>query len=462
VARIEKTVFVSYRRADRWPALAVFKDLTQHGYDVFIDYDGIASGDFERAIVDNIRARAHFIVVLTPTALERCDDPTDWLRREIEVALEAKRNVVPLLLDGFRFDTPIAVQRLQGSLGALRRYQGLKVPEDFFDAAMERLRSKHLAVAVEAVLHPAPAHAQQVAQEQREAASKAAAIAQAQEKIVAPSAPTAQQRAQGQLAAIATDEGLAGSPGPIDRVGAAATVVPAYAKPYALLVGSLAIALCALVVLWLVLSSGGKNQAMAPSATVPPSGMTAGEGQGASPPSAAAPAPLKVPTEGPTDAVAQNALGDDYYFGRNGLKQDDVEAVKWYRKAAEQGNASGQARLGFMYANGRGGLAKDDAEAMKWYRKAAEQGSPEGQASLGIRYEYGRGGLAKDDAEAVKWYRKAAEQGSAAGQAYLADMYERGVGGLPKDRAQALKLYHEAASQGDDYALSALKRMGEK
>ena len=72
VARIEKTVFVSYRRADRWPALAV-KDLTQHGYDVFIDYDGIASGDFERAIVDNIRARAHFIVVLTPTALERCD-----------------------------------------------------------------------------------------------------------------------------------------------------------------------------------------------------------------------------------------------------------------------------------------------------------------------------------------------------------------------------------------------------
>jgi TIR domain len=98
MARIEKTVFVSYRRVDRWPALAVFKDLTQHGYDVFIDYDGIASGDFERAIVDNIRARAHFVLLLTPTALERCDDPADWLRREIEVALEAKRNIVPLPL----------------------------------------------------------------------------------------------------------------------------------------------------------------------------------------------------------------------------------------------------------------------------------------------------------------------------------------------------------------------------
>ena len=42
MAAIEKTVFISYRRTDRWPAVAVFKDLTQHGYDIFIDYDGIA------------------------------------------------------------------------------------------------------------------------------------------------------------------------------------------------------------------------------------------------------------------------------------------------------------------------------------------------------------------------------------------------------------------------------------
>ena len=47
IRRIEKTVFVSYRRADAPWALAVFAYLTPHGYDVFIDYDGIASGNFE-------------------------------------------------------------------------------------------------------------------------------------------------------------------------------------------------------------------------------------------------------------------------------------------------------------------------------------------------------------------------------------------------------------------------------
>jgi hypothetical protein len=54
---------------------------------VVFDFNGIASGDFERIILGNITARAHFLVLLTPSALERCDDPADWLRREIETAL---------------------------------------------------------------------------------------------------------------------------------------------------------------------------------------------------------------------------------------------------------------------------------------------------------------------------------------------------------------------------------------
>ena len=67
--RIEKTVFVSYRHSSFSWALAVFQNLTQHGYDVFLDYEGLASGDFERNILENITARAHFLVLLTPSAL---------------------------------------------------------------------------------------------------------------------------------------------------------------------------------------------------------------------------------------------------------------------------------------------------------------------------------------------------------------------------------------------------------
>src|SRR5688500_719857 len=101
MARIEKTVFISYRRKDIHIALAVFKYLASQNYDVFFDYTSIPSGDFEEVIVANIRSRAHFILILTPTALDRSSEPGDWLRREIETAIDERRNIIPLFFEGF-------------------------------------------------------------------------------------------------------------------------------------------------------------------------------------------------------------------------------------------------------------------------------------------------------------------------------------------------------------------------
>jgi hypothetical protein len=49
-------------------------------------------------------------------------------------------------------------------------------------------------------------------------------------------------------------------------------------------------------------------------------------------------------------------------------------------------------------------VTKDEAEAMKWYRKAAEQGYANAQSSLGFMYDLGRG-VKQDDKEAVKWWK---------------------------------------------------------
>jgi len=65
-------------------------------------------------------------------------------------------------------------------------------------------------------------------------------------------------------------------------------------------------------------------------------------------------------------------LGVMYHEGE-GVGQDDGEAVKWYRKAAQAGVAEAMYALGYMYANGRG-VAQDESEAVKWYRKAARKG----------------------------------------------------------------------------------------
>ncbi|MEY9234070.1 hypothetical protein ABIF68_002517 [Bradyrhizobium japonicum] len=173
MGRIEKTVFISYRRADEPWALAVFGNLTHHGYDVFIDYEGIASGDFATVILENIKARAHFLVLLTPTALERSSDPEDWMRREIEVALDSQRNIVPLMLQDFSFGAPAVAVQLTGKMAALKQYNGLPIPTGFFPPAMERLRNKFLSVSLDTVLHPASLSAQQAATEQKGKAARA-------------------------------------------------------------------------------------------------------------------------------------------------------------------------------------------------------------------------------------------------------------------------------------------------
>jgi tetratricopeptide (TPR) repeat protein len=174
--RVEKTVFISYRRTNEAWALAISQNLTQHGYDVFMDFTSLPSGDFTSVILENIRARAHFLILLTPSALERCGEPNDWLRREIEAAIDNQRNIVPLMLEGFSFGTPTIANQLTGKLDALKRYNGLNVPPGYFIYAMNHLREKFLSVALTAVIHPASIFAQQAARKDQEAAATAPAV----------------------------------------------------------------------------------------------------------------------------------------------------------------------------------------------------------------------------------------------------------------------------------------------
>jgi S1-C subfamily serine protease len=141
------------------------------------------------------------------------------------------------------------------------------------------------------------------------------------------------------------------------------------------------------------------------------------------------------------------------------VAKDEVEAVKWYRKAAGQDYAMAQFNLGFCYANGQG-VAKDEVEAVKWFRKAAEQNLPDAQYNLGVCYYSGQG-LSTNLVEAAKWYRRAAEQGCADAQCNLAVCYAEGDG-VPKDNVEARKWFSLAAAQGDVNAKKALSYFDEQ
>ena len=67
-----------------------------------------------------------------------------------------------------------------------------------------------------------------------------------------------------------------------------------------------------------------------------------------------------------------------------GVDPDPVEAVTWFRKAANGGDVRAQVQLGAIYAGGAGDVAADPAQSLAWYRKAADQGDESARRALAL------------------------------------------------------------------------------
>ncbi|SRR5258705_1541665 len=92
-----------------------------------------------------------------------------------------------------------------------------------------------------------------------------------------------------------------------------------------------------------------------------------------------------------------------------------VAAAVSYRKAAESGNAMAQHNLAMMYATGEG-VTRDDVLAMKWFSRAAAQGDAAAQFHLGDQCFRASLALAEEKAaerliEAFMWLQLASGQG---------------------------------------------------
>jgi len=87
----------------------------------------------------------------------------------------------------------------------------------------------------------------------------------------------------------------------------------------------------------------------------------------------------------------------------------DQKPIEEVKAKAKSGDADSEVELGLRYEQGKG-VAKDQVEAVKWYRKAAEQNLAEAQYNLGVGYYKGEG-VAKDWVEAYRWLLLAARQG---------------------------------------------------
>lgn len=117
----------------------------------------------------------------------------------------------------------------------------------------------------------------------------------------------------------------------------------------------------------------------------------------------------------------------------------DEEAVGYYRKSAELGDADGQFGYGSMLASGEG-TKRNVAEGRQWITKAAEQGHKLAINELALAYLKGQLGISETErssAEALAWVRPAADSGFIPAMEALAEAYRTGGFGLGVDAGLA-------------------------
>jgi len=107
---------------------------------------------------------------------------------------------------------------------------------------------------------------------------------------------------------------------------------------------------------------------------------------------------------GAGDANSQELMGECYAddASSDGIPLDYAEAVKWYRLAAEQGNADAQNNLGYMYYSGNG-VPKNLVQAHVWLNIAGANGNELAKKNLAIAEEEM---TSEQKAEAIKMDRE--------------------------------------------------------
>src|SRR6185295_6454947 len=186
-------------------------------------------------------------------------------------------------------------------------------------------------------------------------------------------------------------------------------------------------------------------------------------------------------------------LAVTYYTGK-GAPKDRREAVRWFKRASDSGDALSSYNLAVLYRDGDG-VDADPAESLKWFSKAANSGNADAALHLGWLYQTGTE-VPLSTTRARLWYEKALDTSTwvrnnyAVLQAYgegvpedtkaamfsfqvvsqkdltvgylnVGLLYELGIG-RPVDYPEAVKWYTKGVQAGDGPSENQLAVMYEK
>jgi membrane-associated phospholipid phosphatase len=132
-----KSIFLSYRRENGSNmARIVQSEIVKRGYTVFLDVDDLGPNQFDEKLLKQIEKAPNFVLILAPRSLDRCIDKEDWLFKEISHAIKSKSNIVPIMIDNFKYPPK---ENLPDEIKELVRHNSVIYSHEYFDATFDKL-----------------------------------------------------------------------------------------------------------------------------------------------------------------------------------------------------------------------------------------------------------------------------------------------------------------------------------
>ncbi len=144
------------------------------------------------------------------------------------------------------------------------------------------------------------------------------------------------------------------------------------------------------------------------------------------------------------DMEAQFNLGRLLEDGGD-VQGDYDEAVRWYKRAADQGHPGSQWKLSVCYRAGLG-VEPDIEKSVDFLQRSARGGNSEAQLQLGCLYYFGLN-VIEDKRKAYQCFKSASDQWNLGALVWQGDCYYHGAG-VVSDRRKACELYRKAAELG--------------
>ncbi len=140
---VHNAVFISYRREGGDTMAQLLNDrLCRMGYKVFYDIDSIRGGDFVAKLDREIGSCTDFIILLSPGVFDRCTDPEDFVRRELRLALQEGKHIIPVFMRGFTFP-----EKLPSDIKRIKKQDGVIIENmQFLEAKLKELTERMMSV----------------------------------------------------------------------------------------------------------------------------------------------------------------------------------------------------------------------------------------------------------------------------------------------------------------------------